>query len=358
MKIPTFSIPGVSACEVWIGDLDESQLIALGKDYDSIAILADKTVHDLHGEILGGLSSCPTHLVPPGEACKSFDELQRALEFCATAGLSRKSLLITLGGGAASDLGGLTAALFKRGLAIAHISTTLVGQVDAAIGGKTAIDMAAGKNLVGAFHMPRAVFADVRLLKTLPPIERRAGLGEVVKCALLQGEGAFRALEEDAPALASGDQAALHRAVVMGAGFKVEVVTEDPTEQGRRKLLNLGHTFAHAIETCSGHGTIPHGIAVGVGLALALDASAAQGILSDTALPARLRTLMRALHLPTAIHELDLPSSPSPQDLWSAMAHDKKGSVGRPEFVLLAGLGEGRWGEALSQDRVNAIWYP
>lgn len=356
MNNATLTIPGRPGCELWVGNLEQHRMVALGKKYDSFALLADQSVHQLHAKALGEISACPTHLVPAGEDCKTFHHLQSALGFCAEAGLSRRSLLFTLGGGATSDLGGLAAALFKRGLAVAHIPTTLVGQVDAAIGGKTAIDMPQGKNLVGAFHMPCAVFMDVRFLRTLPDTERRAGLGEVVKCALLGGDDRLSRLEEDATALAQGDPDALQRAVLMGAGLKVDVVTQDPTEQGSRKLLNLGHTFAHAIETCTGHGTVPHGIAVGIGLVLALRASAASGILDDAALPMRLEKLMSTLGLPTTLRGLDLPQIPKPEELWNAMGHDKKGRVGRPEFVLLEKCGTGRWGIELDEALIEKIW--
>ena len=356
MSSPTLSIPGDPPSDLWIGDLDLTLLTGLTQKHDRVAVLADQTVYQLHGDLLGPLADSPTHQVPPGEQCKNFGQLEAALNFCAASRLSRRSILITLGGGATSDLGGLAAALFKRGLTVVHITTTLVGQVDAAIGGKTAIDMDAGKNLVGAFHMPRAVFADVRLLKTLPDTELRAGLGEVVKSALLQGEQALQQLEQDAPALVEGDHDALERAVRMGAGLKVEVVTEDPREDGRRKLLNLGHTFAHAIETCTGHGTVPHGIAVAVGLKMALDASQVQGILTDQALPRRLEQLLQALGLPASVAALDLDVGPSASDLWQAMAHDKKGAVGRPEFVLLAGPGAGQWDVAIEESVISELW--
>jgi 3-dehydroquinate synthase len=353
---PTLSIPGNPPSDLWVADLDPGWLETLAQEHDRVAVLADENVHRLHGSCLGTLQERATHLVPPGEACKSFDQLQAALEFCATTGLSRGSLLITLGGGATSDLGGLAAALFKRGLTVAHIPTTLVGQVDAAIGGKTAIDMHAGKNLVGAFHMPRAVFADVRLLRTLPPVELQAGLGEVVKCGLLGGKQALAQLEQDAADLVVGDPDALRRAVLLGAGLKVEIVKEDPREQGRRKLLNLGHTFAHAIETCAGHGTVPHGVAVAVGLQMALRASRAKKILTDQALPERLEKLLRALGLPSNLADLQLQKTPTTGDLWHAMAHDKKGAVGKPEFILLKDLGAAEWGVPLDQALVGELW--
>lgn len=344
-------IEGSSPSEVRVGAEALAGLGPLVDAADRAAVIADARVLELHGHRLP--ADLPRHALPAGEACKELDQLGRALDFCAGAGLSRRSLVIGFGGGAATDLAGLTAALFKRGVPVVQVPTTLVGQVDAAIGGKTAIDLPAGKNLAGAFHMPVAVLADPSFLTTLPETEHRAGLGEVVKSALLAGPAALAALEADAEALRAREPAALARAVSMAAGLKARVVTEDPLEQGPRRALNLGHTFGHAIETVAGHGRVPHGLAVAIGLILAARASVAAGCLEDPSLPGRLEALHRALELPVALADLGLALDPGA--LWEAMGQDKKGSVGRPEFVLLAAAGEARLGVPLERDAVEGL---
>ncbi len=352
-------IAGDSPSEVRVGDGALGALSALLERADRAALVADERALELHGDRLrahGLPADLPTLALPAGEACKDLAQLGRALEFCAEAGLSRRSLVLGFGGGAATDLAGLAAALFKRGVPVAHIPTTLVGQVDAALGGKTAIDLPAGKNLAGAFHMPVAVLSDPVFLGTLPEAEHRAGLGEVVKSALLAGPRALAQLEADAPALAAREQAALARAVAMAAGLKARVVEEDPLERGPRRSLNLGHTFGHAIETVAGHGRIPHGLAVAAGLILAVRASAVAACLEEPGLLGRLTALHEALGLPTGLADLGVQLEPSA--LWEAMGQDKKGSVGRPEFVLLARPGEARLGVALERAAVEELLIP
>ena len=305
-------------------------------------LLADERVIELHAARLGPLADLPRLCLAGGEATKSLEHLGRVLAFMAHAGLSRSGTLVTLGGGVIGDLGGLAASLFKRGTQVVHCPSTLLAQVDASVGGKTAVNLPAGKNLAGTFHQPRAVFADTALLATLPAAERASGLGEVVKTALIGGESDLAAVEAVAAPLARLEPAVTADVVRACVTIKARVVASDPQERGARRALNLGHTFAHAIEHAAGYGVVPHGVAVACGLCLALQASARLGLLSDPALEARVHRLLGSLDLPTSLGELRERHGTELglEALMAGLAHDKKGRVGAPELVLLRGPGK------------------
>lgn len=298
-----------------------------------VAVLVDERVQELHGAGLAGLADAPRLELPASEATKSMERLAEVLDFLAASGLDRGSCLVTLGGGVISDLGGLAASLFKRGMDVVHAPTTLLAQVDASVGGKTAINLNAGKNLAGTFHQPRAVFCDVAVLATLDDDEWRSGLGEVTKTALIEGEELLGAVERAAPALAAREGDEISDIVAGCIAAKARVVSSDPTERGPRRALNLGHTFAHGIEHAVGFGTIPHGVAVAHGLQLALRASAELGHLADPVLPQRVDALLAALGLGD-------PPSYDPAAVLAAITHDKKGAVDAPELVLPVRAGE------------------
>lgn len=304
------------------------------------AVIADRRVAELYAARLE-LAAAPLFAIEPGEAAKSFAVLERALEFFAASGLDRASTVVTLGGGVVADLGGLAASLYMRGVAVVHCPTTLLAQVDASVGGKTAVNLAAGKNLAGTFHQPRAVFADTATLATLSDHEFRSGLGELVKTALLDGEELFARVERDAERLLGRDADVLAAAIASAVTHKARIVAADPTEKGERKSLNLGHTFAHAIEHSAGYGRVPHGVAVAAGLGLALDAAAALGLLADAALRPRLTRLLERLGLPASLDALRARGGPTlaPAELAAAMRLDKKGRGGEARFVLPRGLG-------------------
>ncbi len=304
-----------------------------------VAVISDRTVARFHGKALA--LDAPMFELEAGEQAKSLESLGRALDFLAERELDRSSVVIALGGGVVGDLGGLAASLYMRGVDVVQCPTTLLAQVDASVGGKTAINLEAGKNLAGTFHQPRAVFADTATLATLDASEFRSGLGEVVKSALLDGEDFFAWLESNAAKLAARDFEALTGAVERSVKLKARVVASDPTERGARKSLNLGHTFAHAIEHVAGYGRVPHGVAVAVGLRLALELGLRNGALEDRTLAARLEQLLAALELPRSLAELRVGSkSPLEADrLVDAMRIDKKGRSGSPRFVLLVRAG-------------------
>jgi 3-dehydroquinate synthase len=310
----------------------------------SCALLVDSGLPDEHLARLGVIARLPRVALPGGEAAKELRVLESTLQALASHGLDRNSTLLVLGGGAALDLGGLAASLYMRGIDAVYCPTTLLAQVDASVGGKTAVNLPAGKNLAGTFHQPRAVFADTSALSTLPSEHFRAGLGEMVKHAVIEGERCFAGLEQRAKALIARDPEALCESVAESVRVKAKIVASDEREAGPRKQLNLGHTFAHAIEHEAGYGRVSHGVAVAVGVVLALETARDCGLLSDASLLDRTRTLLRALGLPASLDELRRTSGAklAPEALLAAMRLDKKSRAGRPRFVLPKALGDVR----------------
>lgn len=305
-------------------------------------VVSDATVAGLHAPAL--LASLATAgiaadlvTVPAGEGSKSFRELERVLDRLMALRLDRADTLIALGGGVVGDLAGLAAALHMRGIACIQIPTTLLAQVDSSVGGKTAIDTPRGKNLVGAFHHPRLVLADIDVLATLPDRQLRAGWAEVLKHGLICDAAFFDWLAHEGAAGATGDAAALERAVRRSVEIKGAIVAEDPREAGRRALLNLGHTFAHAFEAEAGFADgLLHGEAVALGCVLAFRFSAARG-LCPAADADRVATAIAAAGLPTAPAQVGGFAAAA---LVERMAGDKKAEGGALALVLARGIGE------------------
>ena len=303
-------------------------------------VVSDETVAGLHRERLGAVWDARAVTVPPGEGSKSLRVLERVLDALVAADLDRRSVLVALGGGVVGDLGGLAAALYMRGIAWVQCPTTLLAQVDASVGGKTAVNLARGKNLAGSFHQPALVLADTETLATLPDAELRSGLGEVVKTALVGDAALLELLERDAERLRARDIDLYGEIVARCVRVKASIVARDERETGARKVLNLGHTFAHAIELTAGYGRIPHGVAVGVGVALALRASERTG-LARPGVTDRIVRLLPRLGLGSSLAALreeyghELPTA----ELLAGLRHDKKGSAGRPAFVLVRDVG-------------------
>ncbi|MDH0108062.1 3-dehydroquinate synthase, partial [Stenotrophomonas maltophilia] len=278
------------------------------------------------------------HVLAAGEASKTLAEFGRAIEALAALGATRDACVFALGGGVVGDLAGFAAACWMRGVDCVQLPTTLLAMVDSSVGGKTAVDIPAGKNLVGAFHPPRAVIADTRVLATLPPRELRAGLAEVVKYGALGDAVFFEWLQQHADALLAGEDAVLAEAIARSCRHKAAIVERDPFEKGERALLNLGHTFGHAIETEQGYSApgrdaLNHGEAVAVGMVLAAKLSTHLG-LADDADRARLQALLERLGLPVSI-----PAGLDPQALLGRMRLDKKNVAGRLRLVLWRGMG-------------------
>ena len=270
--------------------------------------------------------------VPDGERAKGWSTLDAVIDSLLAARLGRDALVIALGGGVVGDLAGFAAAVYQRGIAFIQVPTTLLAQVDSSVGGKTAINHARGKNMVGAFHQPSAVIADVSTLDSLPPRELRAGLAEVIKHGVALDAAFFEWLEHNVEKIVARDRDALVYAVRRSCELKAAVVAEDERETGKRALLNLGHTFGHAIEAATGFGPWLHGEAVATGMALAADLSVRTGRL-ERAQAQRIRQLIERAGLPVA------PPKLSPEAWREHMAVDKKAAGGRVRFVLLEAIG-------------------
>lgn len=328
--------------DVLVGGGVLSSLRSVLTDFEGVAVLTDENVAPLYLEQLELPAEAVVVEVPAGEGSKSLATVERVLDRLVSAELTRGACLVALGGGVIGDLAGLCAALFLRGIAVVQCPTTLLSQVDSAVGGKTAVNLKGGKNLAGAFHQPRAVLADTATLATLSELEFASGLGEVLKCALLAGEDDLAALEASSSALVLREPAAVEAAVARCVALKARVVATDPREAGARKQLNLGHTFGHAIEHVAGFGAVPHGLAVAAGLGLALAESAHQGLLRDSELPSRVASLSRTLGLPAGLDDLNqrFGLSLSLDALRPSMAKDKKRVAGEVRLVLPVQAGQ------------------
>jgi 3-dehydroquinate synthase len=320
------------------------------------AIVTDRTVAGLHLPALeGALQAVGLHLgsvvVPAGEASKGFTELARLCERLLELGVERGDLVIALGGGVIGDLAGFAASVLRRGVRLVQMPTTLLAQVDSSIGGKTGINTPQGKNLIGTFHQPSLVLADTDLLATLPERERRAGYAEIAKYALLGDEPFFGWLEDNRDAVLSGKGPALAKAVEISCKAKAGLVARDETETGERALLNLGHTFGHALEAAAGYsGRLLHGEAVAIGMVLAFLLSEEKGFApAGTAL--RVEGHLKSAGLPTRIADIFGQDRPEAARLIRLMAQDKKVRSGEPTLSLARGIGkafisrDAGWGE-------------
>ncbi|TNF12658.1 MAG: 3-dehydroquinate synthase [Rhodobacteraceae bacterium] len=307
-----------------------------------VAVVADQTVADLHLETLrkglGGIEMVALTL-PPGEATKSWPQFTRTVEWLLEQKVERKDIVIALGGGVIGDLVGFAAAVLRRGVRFVQIPTSLLAQVDSSVGGKTGINAPQGKNLIGAFHQPSLVLADLGVLGTLKPRDFLAGYGEVVKYGLLGDSGFFDWLEANAPAMAAGDMDKRLHAVKRSVEMKAEIVARDETEEGDRALLNLGHTFCHALEAATGFSDrLLHGEGVAIGCALAFELSQRLGLCSQEA-PSRVRAHLREMGMKVDLADIpgDLPGTDA---LIELMAQDKKVLDGKLRFILARGIGQ------------------
>jgi 3-dehydroquinate synthase len=333
-------------------------------DARRVAIVTDAHVAALHLEPLkaslkqAGLSTVEI-VLPPGEGTKSFAELERLLDRLLAAKIERRDVVLALGGGVIGDLAGFASAVLRRGCEFVQVPTTLLAQVDSSVGGKTGINTAHGKNLVGAFHQPRLVLADTAALDTLPARELRAGYAEVVKYGLIGDAPFFAWLEENGAAVLAGDPAPRARAVVTSVAAKAGVVSRDERETGERALLNLGHTFGHALEAATGFSDrLLHGEGVAIGLCLAFDLSAMLG-LAPAEDAARVRRHVAAMGLPTRPREIPgaagLGNQLSPEALLDHMAQDKKVKAGRVTFILARGIGQAFITDRVELDQARAV---
>ncbi len=326
---------------------------------DRVIVITDSNLADLHLARLqralddAGLSH-DSVVVPPGDGSKSLDRLGRLIGELLDRKVERSTTLVALGGGVIGDLAGFAAAVTLRGLDFVQIPTSLLAQVDSSVGGKTGINAPQGKNLIGAFHQPRMVLADTSILTTLPRREMLAGYAEVVKYGLIRDPGFFRWLEAHGADLVEGNRAALEHAVLESCRAKAAVVAADERENGLRALLNLGHTFGHALEAETGYGDeLLHGEAVAVGLVMAFDLSVQRGRCAPEDAD-RVRRHLAAVGLPTGFADL-APRHWDVERLIDHMSRDKKVSAGRITFVLLRGIGEAYLDAAVDLDDVRAL---
>jgi len=285
-------------------------------------------------------------LVPDGEGAKDWQTLEKIFEALLAAHCGRDTLLVALGGGVVGDLAGFAAAVYQRGIPFLQVPTTLLAQVDSAVGGKTAINHARGKNMIGAFHQPLAVISDVTALDTLPDRELRAGLAEVIKHALALDPAFVDWLESSVEKLLQRDRAALTYAVKRCCELKAGIVAADEREAGVRALLNFGHTFGHAIEAGTGYGSWLHGEAIAAGMVMAAQLSKGLGLIGESEV-ARVSGLLRRAGLP--LHGPAL----APQRLMQLMAGDKKAAQGKLRFVVLEGLGRAALRGGVEEQRIR-----
>ena len=311
-------------------------------------IVAEHHLEPLRDALAAAAIESEVVLVPDGEAHKDWNTLYALHTRLLEVGAERSTALLALGGGVVGDLAGFAAATYQRGMPLVQVPTTLLAQVDSAVGGKTAVNHPLGKNMIGAFYQPRAVLSDIGVLRTLADREYRAGIAEVIKYGAIRDIALFEWLETNVEALLDRDADALTHAVVESCRIKAGIVAADEREAGERALLNFGHTFGHAIETATGYGTWLHGEAVAAGMVLAARLSVLASGLPE----------VDAERLVELVHRAGLPiNSPRlPVHEWlEAMARDKKVEGGTKRFVLLGHLGRAVVRNDIANDRVAAV---
>lgn len=318
------------------GLLAQSDLIDAAMTGRHVLIVSNETVAPLYlSRVLDALDRHQTSsfLLADGENHKTFENVGKVMTELAQLGVSRDATIVALGGGVVGDLAGFCAALWMRGISFVQIPTTLLAMVDSSVGGKTGVNLKQGKNLVGAFHQPRAVFIDPDTLRTLPERELLAGLAEVIKYAAIGDDGFMSWLEVHADALLARDASALQFAIETSVRHKARVVQADEHERGERALLNFGHTFGHAIEAATGYQRFLHGEAVAIGMLTAARLSTALGMAASQDAD-RLQALLQRIGLPTRI-----PDDLAATTLLGRMRLDKKAESGKLRLILWRGAG-------------------
>lgn len=327
-----------------------------------VAVVTDETVARMHlGTLVAGLTAGPTPfevtpvLVPPGEGAKSFAGLERVVDALLAMEMTRSDIVIALGGGVIGDLTGFAAGIVKRGMGFVQVPTTLLAMVDSSVGGKTGINTPRGKNLVGLFHQPRAVWADLDLLATLPPREMKSGYAEIVKYGLISDPAFYAWCEANAARLLAGDADVLAHAVAQSCRAKAAIVAADERETDDiRALLNLGHTFGHALEAETGFSDrLLHGEAVAIGMAQALRFSAARGLCRGED-AVRVTRHLRSLGMMAWPAEAGIAADAAPR-LIAHMAQDKKRTTEGLPFILARGIGEAFVAKGVPMDEVTAF---
>jgi 3-dehydroquinate synthase len=333
---------GERSYPVYIGRdlLADSQLLGRHIGGSQVVIVSNETVAPLYVEkvraLLGQRSLVTEVVLPDGEQYKTLDTLSSIFDRVMVENHNRTTTFIAVGGGVVGDITGFAAACYQRGVDFIQVPTTLLAQVDSSVGGKTAVNHPLGKNMIGAFHQPRAVLIDIDTLQTLPARELSAGLAEVLKYGLICDQPFYRWLQEQMPRLLAREEAALAEAIERSCTSKALVVAADEREGGVRAILNFGHTFGHAIETAQGYGQWLHGEAVATGMLLALELSARRGWIAASEVE-DFRELLLGMHLP--VHA---PADMTAQAFLELMGRDKKVVDGRLRLILLKAIGDAR----------------
>ncbi|MEH6582217.1 MAG: 3-dehydroquinate synthase [Halioglobus sp.] len=331
---------GERSYPVYIGrDLfSDSQLLGQHISGSQVVLISNETIAPLYMDrvkaALGERSLISEVILPDGEQYKSLDTLSAVFDQVMTERHNRSTTFVAIGGGVVGDITGFAAACYQRGVNFVQVPTTLLSQVDSSVGGKTGVNHPLGKNMIGAFYQPQAVLIDINTLQTLPDREFAAGLAEVVKYGLICDADFYQWLQQNIKQVLAREEAALAEAIERSCACKAQVVAADEREGGVRAILNLGHTFGHAIETAQGYGVWLHGEAVAVGMLLALQMSAARGWIAKADVTG-FSQLLQAMNLPTVA-----PDNMSPQIFLDLMGRDKKVIDGRLRLVLLSAIGE------------------
>lgn len=351
------SLAARSYCvHVGAGLIADTRLIASRLPQPRVALVSNDVIWPLYGRALAD-ALAPSNIkvipiiLPDGELHKGWPALNMIFDALLEHACDRKTTLIALGGGVIGDITGFAAATYQRGVPFIQIPTTLLAQVDSSVGGKTAINHPRGKNMIGAFYQPQLVLADTDTLVTLPNRELRAGLAEVIKYGLILDAKFFNWLEKNLAALLARDPVALTHAITRSCQIKADVVADDEREtaaEGGRALLNLGHTFGHAIETALGYGTWLHGEAIACGMVLATKFSHSLGFV-DVETVTRTQQIFEAAGLPTAMPNI------SADEMLQHMGRDKKNDAGVIKLILLKSIGEAYIDATISADRIHAF---
>ena len=328
---------GARAYPIYIGSgvLDAAELYRPHLEGGAVAIVTNAVVAPLYlGKVQRAVKGARVTeiIIPDGEQAKSWETLNTVFDALLNARCGRDTLLIALGGGVVGDLAGFAAAVYQRGVPFLQVPTTLLAQVDSSVGGKTAINHPLGKNMIGAFHQPRAVLADVATLDTLPERELRSGIAEVIKHGFALDAAFVDWLEDNVEKLLKRERTALAYAVRRSCELKARIVAEDEREAGSRALLNFGHTFGHAIEAGTGYGAWLHGEAVAAGMVMAAELSLLMGHLKKSEV-SRVRELLRRAGLPVSGPAL------APERMLELMLLDKKAAKGKTRFIVLESIG-------------------
>ncbi len=346
---------GERSYPIYIGRdlLRDPELLAAHIPGSQVVVVSNETVAPIYLDrlraALGERALVTEIILPDGERYKSLQSLEQILDRVLGDRHSRSTTMVALGGGVVGDITGFAAACYQRGVAFIQVPTTLLAQVDSSVGGKTAVNHPLGKNMIGAFYQPRAVLIDIATLYSLPPREFAAGLAEVIKYGLICDEPFYRWLQGNMPRLLAREEPALAEAIERSCANKAAVVADDERESGRRAILNLGHTFGHAIETAQGYGDWQHGEAVAVGMLLAAELSASRGWLEAGEVDA-LRTLLRSAGLPDTP-----PRGISVVQFLDLMGRDKKVVDGRLRLVLLREVGQACIVDDASEAELRAL---